>query len=83
MYSKVLELWSPASGNTEQALIHAILKMGTGLETEPSDSSPSNPFQVVVNDLASRMGADNLAVQRLRSFFAPQIERYASGAQRF
>lgn len=80
MYTKVVsELWSPASGNPEQALIHAILKMGTALETEPSDSTPSNPFQVVVNDLANRLGSDNLAVQRLRAFFAPQIESYAAG----
>ncbi|WP_428308258.1 hypothetical protein [Lacipirellula sp.] len=83
MYSTILGLQQPASGNTEQALIFAILKVGSALQSQPADLSPSNPYQAVVNDLATRLGADNLAVQRVKAFFAPQIERYASGAQRF
>ena len=80
MFSKVLTLWSPASGNTEQALFHALFTMGAALQSQPSDSVPSNPFKVVVDDVVAPVG-DNPATQRLRAYFNPQIERYNAGQQ--
>ncbi len=78
MYSRVMTLWQPKSGDVEQHLFAAIFATGAALETEPSDSNPSNPFAVCVSDVVARVGI-NPATIRLREFFNPWIEKYNSG----